>query len=935
MAQPVWVTPAGNLGTIPEGVFYSTPLIAVDSELGDPVYYQLLAGQLPEGMQIQQSGLMVGVPKAQVTIQGVPELVSRDVTSKFAVRAYTQQTTEGITVINRLADRTFEITVSGQDVPQWITPSGQLAQYFDGTLVTDLQVEYTNTDPEDIIVVKLVAGTLPPGLVVSPSGLISGLIQPNAPINATAGFSRDNIGYDTKPYDFTTQSINENFEFVLEVSDGKVGGTSLRTFSIFVWSRSLMTADTTLVTADNTFITADVAPGWVPVILNPQGDIGTVRNDNWFAYKFDAVDFDGNNIQYIISSSSPTPLSTLGLTLDINSGWLYGYIPNLGITNLIYTFGVRAYKVSDPTYISKPYIYNLTVTGPVDTEIFWETPSDLGTIANGSISILYVRAVNKQGIQLQYQLKSGTNSSLPQGLQLLPSGDIAGRVSFNTFALDLGTTTFDLTPIQGVVNPTTFDMTHTFTVVAYSANGVINVDKVFTVKVVRAFNAPYENLYIKAMPPQDDRELINSLLQNSDIFNPDYIYRSQDPNFGVATNVIYQHAFGLTSSTINDYYLALQKNHYWKNLVLGEIKTAQATDASGNVLYEVVYSQIVDDLVNNQGKSVSQEVLLPYPVDVPPLTNYVYPNSLEDMRQQVIDVVGQESNILPLWMQSAQADGRVLGFVPAWVIAYTKPGRAKEIAYYIRQRFNTDLNLVDFEVDRYELDRSATNYWLPATELNISNIVGNGSVVTVTYTNQYSIPFITNEQIVIANVVPSVYNGTYSVLTCSDTTVTLASAVSNTYTSGGTVSSSGTWIPVPPQLNTFDVNYHYNVTSVSSSSGYAVGDIIKILGSQIGGTNTINDVLITVNTVNTSGAILDWFYQGTALITIANQSYLNITGINITGSGTGATWNLSVIPGESTVFDYNSLEFTAPVDMYPNTTDYDKYLVFPKRNILE
>jgi len=37
----------------------------------------------------------------------------------------------------------------------------------------------------------------------------------------------------------------------------------------------------------------------------------------------------------------------------------------------------------------------------------------------------------------------GVYNKLPQGLQLLPSGDIAGRVSFNTFAVDLGTTTFD------------------------------------------------------------------------------------------------------------------------------------------------------------------------------------------------------------------------------------------------------------------------------------------------------------------------------------------------------------------------------------------------------------------------------------------------------------------------------------------------------------
>ena len=53
MAQPVWVTPVGSLGTIPEGIFYQVPLIAYDpaDPEGNEVYYTLLAGQLPPGVQ--------------------------------------------------------------------------------------------------------------------------------------------------------------------------------------------------------------------------------------------------------------------------------------------------------------------------------------------------------------------------------------------------------------------------------------------------------------------------------------------------------------------------------------------------------------------------------------------------------------------------------------------------------------------------------------------------------------------------------------------------------------------------------------------------------------------------------------------------------------------------------------------------------------------
>jgi hypothetical protein len=93
----------------------------------------------------------------------------------------------------------------------------------------------------------------------------------------------------------------------------------------------------------------------------------------------------------------------------------------------------------------------------------------------------------------------------------------------------------------------------------------------------------------------------------------------------------------------------------------------------------------------------------------------VYPNSLINMRDQVIDTVGQISKLLPRWMLSKQANGKVLGFTPAWVIAYCKPGRSGQVAYNIAQQFGEKLHLVDFEVDRYELDRLLTKNWDPDT----------------------------------------------------------------------------------------------------------------------------------------------------------------------------------------------------------------------------
>lgn len=825
---PVWVTPAGTLGSIPEGVFYQTPLVATSDA---SVYYRVIAGQLPPGIQVNETGVLSGNPSIGAVIQGVPSDVPIDTTSKFAIRAYTKRVVNGVTVVDKLADRTFTLTVTGQSEVTWTTPAGQIATYYDGQQITDLAVEYYDPDIYATNVVTLIAGALPTGLTISTAGIISGYISPNPDSTVTS----------------------TEYSFTLRVTNGI--SSDVRTFSILVYARSTMTADNTDITADNTFITADASPLQPPIITTPQGSIGSVRSDNFYAFQFTGLDFAGNAFQFIGEDLPP------GLTLDPNSGWLYGYIPYEGLSSTTYTFSIIVQEVATPTVFSDPYIYSLTITGPVSSDVVWLTNSDLGTIDNGATSTLYVEAVNVAGLNLQYQLESGSDSSLPQGLQLLPSGHIAGRVSFDTFALDGGTTTFDV-GLNTVTQPTTFDMVHTFTVNAYSVNGVVNVNKTFSIRVVRRYNEPYDNLYIQAMPPFNDRAILDSLLQDTSIFPPALIYRNDDPNFGVAKRVVYQHAYGLTASTLDEYVASLDLNHYWKDLTLGEIKTARALDDSGNVIYEVVYSEVVDNLVNNSGTSVGKQVELAFPITQPDSTETltVYPNSLFDMRNQVIDVVGQISNVLPRWMLSRQANGQTLGFTNAWVIAYTNPGQSGQIAYNIQQRFGNQLNLIDFEADRYELDNLLTKNWDRAEQH---------------------------------------------------------------------------WIPQPPTITTFDVNSYYDIISFNGGIGYAVNDQIRILGSQLGGVNGVNDLIITVSGVNSIGTIQTVFYNEISPINTRGDTYNNIAGTNISGVGNGAVWTIESTTATPTIFDGNSLEFIAPVDMYSSTQIYDKYLVFPKRNILQ
>ena len=130
--------------------------------------------------------------------------------------------------------------------------------------------------------------------------------------------------------------------------------------------------------------------------------------------------------------------------------------------------------------------------------------------------------------------------------------------------------------------------------------------------------------------------------------------------------------------------------------------------------------------------------------------------------------------------------------------------------------------------------------------------------------------------------------------TANDATVTINSvnnvAVTHTNPTQSGYSGSGT-------SATFNVTRDggtYTVAISAAGSGYAAGETITIVGTQLGGATTANDATITIGTVDGSGAITAATIAGTAVVTgtvatagIAGTAVTTgpIAGITIAGTG--------------------------------------------------
>ena len=730
MAAPVWYTTNNNLGVIQEGQFYQFPLDARDPS-SNPIAYSVVSGSLPDGIELANNGTLFGNPRK--VVQGVPIEVNQDIASKFTVRA---KSTDDI-----VNDKTFAITVTGQDIPVFDSPE-HLGYYIDFQYINK-KVLVNDPDTNDTVTYELLSGTLPPGTSLTTDGYIKGFITPQIVSGASSQGAFDAAAFDTVLFDSGSGvgSYSTMYRFVVRASDGKA--FIVKQFSIYVYGAFDLKADTAVITADTDdgLLTADTSSAYGPVIRHSTKDIGTFLHDNKFNFKVDAIDHSGDAVIYSIYAGDASfdqsgfdselfdaTAGTIppGLTIDPNTGWIHGQLPFINEVIKTYTFQVRAAKASAPNDFFDTHEFSITLISNKDLDITWNTNKDLGTLQAGSISTLYVDAVAKNGANLIYELEA--NSRLPQGLYLNSTGELQGRPSFKTFLLDGGTTTIDNVQKTDTFN-TTIDGTYTFSVKAKDNTGTLFSSKQFELKVVSEYSAPYEDLYIDLLATSADRKIWEDMIFNRQDIPDEDLYRPTDIYFGRQDKARMLFLTGLPANTLEEYFKSVYRNHHTINLRFGDFKYAKATDKDNNHIYDVVYVDINDAGDPPAGLTANLEVK--YSSINNPITadenahiensnlrasarnnKRLYPASLQRMKTKVESIIGtQDSRTLPRWMTSVQDDGTVLGYTPSCVLAYLKPGVGQRILYYLQINQLINLNKIKFTVDRYVLDEYFTkNY---------------------------------------------------------------------------------------------------------------------------------------------------------------------------------------------------------------------------------
>lgn len=756
----IWTAQSGeSLGTLQERITIEPlrlPVIFNDFEIS----YSIISGSLPDGLRLENEYIV-----------GTPYEVPRTTTFTFCIRA-----TKNYIV----SDRTFSLTIEGADAPTILTTAGPLPvgihqQYYvmDNSLV-DFQINAYDTDTATgqtlTYFIASDDGALPPGVRLTEDGRIIGFVTPinitdtnddgrydtdrydTASFDSASTISNgfDSYPFDSNIYDFSLPGqrptvINRNYEFTVTVTDGD--SIVKKTFQIYVVNDDYFRADNTDLISHVGLYTADITYLREPVWIT-KSFLGVYRANNYIFVRLDVYDLD--LIYYSIDDVNNLPP---GMNFDVVTGEIYGSVPYQPAISKNYTFSVTASRHGDPDkddIISSTREFTITIIGELDSAITWITPSDLGSITANYVSTLKVTAESSiPGATVLHQIVSG---NFPPGLTLSLDGEITGKVNQYADSNQLGL----MNLIDEYSGPTifdngttTFDRVFKFTVKATDQTVFTTNQRTFALTVIPD-DRLYSNVSARPYMTTENRATWKEFIDDPTIFTPSSIYRPNDSNFGLRSDLSMTIYAGIETTDAEKYISAIALNHKRKRFKFGSISKAIAkASIDSDTLYEVVYINMIDELEPNDKvlpnkitrstassvisvdtnnsiwSSTIEDLSIPAPdnrrpeyiitVDSTgyqtsnPSINTYYPNSITNWRFRLSEVGETMYNYLPTWMRTIQPGSRIpLGFTLAVPLCFCKIGTADDIILNIKHS-NFNFNLLDYTIDRFVIDRVSGN----------------------------------------------------------------------------------------------------------------------------------------------------------------------------------------------------------------------------------
>jgi hypothetical protein len=426
MALSVWTQSSGyKLGILNERQTVEI-LLPVTTSTG--ITFAVISGKLPAGLRIV-GGKIVGTPYE----------VPRTTDFKFVIRASNSL---------GLSDRTFYITVIGSDEPQWVSPSGPLpigannAYYILDSSYIDFQLVVSDTDTATgqklHFFIASDEGELPPGLILTPEGRITGFVQPLLAIPLAAGNGsydeglydqvaydfgyRPSNGYDTYVFDLTVfdfsvptgrpKKLNRNYEFIATVTDGD--SVAKRKFRIFVVGDDFFRADNVIETAGTGAYTADISYVRSPIFTTPNY-LGLRRANNYQTFMIETYEgfSDLGPISYELS--------------DINALINASCNRELPTDNIEGSNAIRIERATNEPIIGYKISFNAEFDGATGT-IYEITDVDA---LGGDIYRITVNPSLDMNIPNSSAIYMGTVSELPPGMVFdFTTGEVFGVVPY-------------------------------------------------------------------------------------------------------------------------------------------------------------------------------------------------------------------------------------------------------------------------------------------------------------------------------------------------------------------------------------------------------------------------------------------------------------------------------------------------------------------------